>query len=145
VSGRPDSLARVAEIATADRGDFADALDAFLDAFYLDHPDRAGMQARIDQAPEPVGDGFVDAWIGAAGEHLARRWGLDVPAWTRRPHHFRLGLPRFVPDARSLRALLRSQSPAAFRSRNLFTVSEPMRRARFPHEAGTPARAARAR
>ncbi len=129
---RPGSLAEVAALTLADRGDFADAHDGFLDAFYLDHPDKEGQQARIDEAPAIVGDRFVDAWIGAVGEHLALRWDLCVPEWTRRGDHFALTLPRFVPDTRSLRGTLLLMSPPAFRRRMLFTHVEPLKRARFP-------------
>jgi hypothetical protein len=76
----------------------------------------------------------MDAWIGAVGEHLARRWDLAVPAWTRRPFHYALSRPRFVPDNRVLRGALIVMSPPAFRARLLFTIAEPLRRARFPRD-----------
>jgi hypothetical protein len=114
---------------------FGMAIDEFLDAFYLDHPEKLSQQRRIDVAPEIVGDAFVDSWIGAVGEHLARRWDLAVPAWTRRPEHYRLSLPRFVPDSAALRQTLLIESPPAFRSRLIFTFVEPLQRARFPREA----------
>jgi hypothetical protein len=129
---RPQTLAEVAEIARAKPPDFAMALDEFVDEFYLDHPDKAAQQRRLDPIPEPVGDACVDAWIGAAGEHLAQRWGLRVPAWTRRSAHFALQAPVFMPDSRALRGVLIVESPPAFRSRLLFTRAEPLARARFP-------------
>jgi hypothetical protein len=43
-------------------------------------------QRRLDEAPTPTEDAFVDAWIGAAQAYLARRWGLEV--WTRRPEPY---------------------------------------------------------
>jgi hypothetical protein len=110
-------------------------IDEFLDTFYLDHPDKLRQQRRIDEAPAIVGDAFVDSWIGAVGEHLARRWDLSVPAWTRRPAHCTLSVPRFVPDSKALRRTLLLESPPAFRSRLLFTFVEPLQRARFPREA----------
>lgn len=131
---RPPTLSEVARIAASDREAFADAHDGFLDAFYLDHPDKACQQARIDPEPAIVGDRFVDAWIGAVGEHLALRWDLTVPDWTRREEHFALTLPRFVPDTRALRGTLLLMSPPAFRSRMLFTHVEPLKRARFPRD-----------
>jgi hypothetical protein len=129
---RPQTLAEVAQIARARSSDFAMALNEFMDEFYLDHPDKAAQQRRIDPIPEPVGDPLIDAWIGAAGEHLAQRWGLRRPAWTQRPEHFELQKPVFHPDSRAMRGILIVESPPAFRSRLLFTRAEPLDRARFP-------------
>ena len=129
---RPQTLAEVAQIARGRAPDFAMALDEFMDEFYLDHPDKAAQQRRIDPVPDPVGDPLIDAWIGAAGEHLAQRWGLHRPAWTQRPEHFALQKPVFHPDSRALRGVLIVESPPAFRSRLLFTRVEPLDRARFP-------------
>jgi len=79
---RPQTLAEVARIVRASPADYAMPLDEFCDEFYLDHPDKAAQQRRIDPVPEPIGDALADAWIGSVGEHLALRWGLRVPAWT---------------------------------------------------------------
>ncbi len=133
---RPQTLVEVAEVARARASDFAIALDEFVDEFYLDHPNKAAQQRRLDPVPETVGVPLIDAWIGAAGEHLAHRWGLHVPAWTQRPQHFALEEPAFLPDSRALRGVLIVESPPAFRSRLLFTRAEPLGRARFP--AGVP-------
>jgi hypothetical protein len=129
---RPQTIAEVARHARERKADFALALDEFVDEFYLDHPDRAAQQRRLDPVPDPVGDALIDAWIGAAGEHLAQRWGLRLPAWTQRPEHFALEIPAFLPETRSLRGVLIVESPPAFRSRLLFTRAEPLSRARFP-------------
>jgi hypothetical protein len=131
---RPQSISEVSLAVTAGTKSFGYAMDEFLDTFYLDHPDKLRQQRRIDDPPGIVGDPFVDSWIGAVGEHLARRWGLAVPAWTRRPAHYALSLPRFVPDSKALRRTLIVESPPAFRSRLLFTFVEPLQRARFPRE-----------
>jgi len=131
---RPQSLSEVSSVVIAGTKPFAHAIDEFLDTFYLDHPDKLRQQRRIDDAPAIVGDTFVDSWIGAVGEHLARRWDLAVPAWTRRPAHYALSLPRFVPGSKALRRTLLLESPPAFRSRLLFTFVEPLQRARFPRE-----------
>ena len=131
---RPASLAEVSGIVTGGSKPFAHAIDEFVDAFYLDHPDKRRQQRRLAEAPAMVGDDFIDAWIGAVGEHLARRWDLDVPAWTQRPIHYRLAHPRFVPDSQALRSTLLAMSPPAFRSRLIFTIAEPLQRARFPRD-----------
>jgi len=133
---RPQNLAEVARIACKNSADFAMALDEFVDEFYLDHPNKEAQQRRLDPIPEPVGDALIDAWIGAAGEHLAQRWGLRVPAWCYRPEHDALTDPAFFPPSRALRGILIVESPPAFRSRLLFTRVEPFERARFP--AGVP-------
>jgi hypothetical protein len=132
---RPQTLAEVASIARIDGSAFAMALDEFVDEFYLDHPHKAAQQRRLDAIPEAVGDAAIDAWIGAAGEHLAQRWGLAVPHWTQRAVHFALETPVFVPASRALRGVLIVESPPAFRSRMIFTRAEPLARARFPRDA----------
>jgi hypothetical protein len=129
---RPQTLAEVAQIARSAACDFAIALDELLDEFYLDHPDKTAQQRRIDAVPEATGDALIDAWIGAAGEHLAQRWGLRVPDWPYRNQHFALQVPSFHPSSRALRGMLLVESPPAFRSRLLFTGVEPLDRARFP-------------
>jgi hypothetical protein len=131
---RPETLREVGTAVIAGTKSFGEAVDEFVDAFYLDHPDKIRQQRRLDDAPAIVGDAFIDAWIGAVGEHLARRWGLDVPEWTRRPERYRLSLPRFIPDSTALRPTLLVESPPAFRSRMLFTFVEPLQRARFPRD-----------
>jgi hypothetical protein len=69
------------------------------------------------------------------GEHLAQRWGLEIPSWTRRPEHFSLDRPAFIPDSSpALRAHAFFHSPKAFRSRMIFTFAEPLQRARFPRD-----------
>jgi hypothetical protein len=133
---RPQTLAEVAHIVRAKGCDFAMPLDEFCDEFYLDHPDKAAQQRRLDPVPEPVGDALADAWIGAVGEHLAQRWGLRVPSWTQRAAHFALRDPHFMPPSKALRGVVIVESPPAFRSRLIFTRAEPLARARFP--AGVP-------
>ncbi len=133
---RPQTLAEVARIAKGAPADFYMALDEFADEFYLDHPDKTAQQRRIDPVPDAIGDPLFDTLVGAAGEHLARRWGLRIPDWTRRPLHFGLDEPRWLPDVKtqSIRDRFVVESPPAFRSRRIFTGAEPFQRARFPRE-----------
>lgn len=131
---RPQNFREVVAVTIAGTKSFANAIDEFVDTFYLDHPDKIRQQRRLDELPAFVGDPFIDAWIGAVGEHLARRWNLEVPAWTRRPEHNRLTRPTFVPDSKALRGTLMTESPPAFRSRMIFTFVEPLQRARFPRD-----------
>jgi hypothetical protein len=122
---RPQTLHAVSVIARDEPSYFALALREFLDEFYLDHPDGDAQARRIAEAAEISGEAFTDAWLGASGEHLARRWRLPVPGWTLRPEHSRLTRPRFVPDARPLRGMLIVMSPPAFRSRLLYGRRAP--------------------
>jgi len=131
---RPQNLREVAAATIAGTKSFGNAIDEFIDTFYLDHPDKARQQQRLNEPPAIVGDAFIDAWIGAVGEHLARRWDLAVPAWTRRPEHDRLTRPTFLPDSKALRGTLIVESPPAFRARMIFTFVEPLQRARFPRD-----------
>jgi len=130
---RPHTLAEVVSIAgSGDREEFGMACDEFCDAFYLSYPNKERMQAHLDPVPDTTGDPEKDAWIGAIGEHLALRWGLTVPEWTTRPMHFALTTPAFMPPSMALLPFLIAESPSAFRSRLIFTMAEPLRRARFP-------------
>jgi hypothetical protein len=131
---RPQTLGEVVLTVVAGMKTFGTAMDEFVDTFYLDHPDKISQQRRLNDAPAVTGDPFMDAWIGAVGEHLARRWNLDVPSWTRTSERYRLSSLRFVPDSRALRRTLLVESPAAFRSRMIFTFVEPLQRARFPRD-----------
>ena len=131
---RPQTLAEVAEIIRDQPDRRAIAIDEFCDAFYLDYPDREAMQKHLDPVPEVVGSPIADAWIGATGEHLATRWGLKIPPWTARPEHFALVEPFFMPPSPALRQALIFESPPAFRGRLIFTMAEPLKRARFPIE-----------
>jgi hypothetical protein len=132
---RPQTLADVAEIARQNSSEFSVALDEFVDEFYLDHLDKISQQQRLDVVPPSVANPLIDAWIGAAGEHLAQRWGLRVPNWTQRDFHFALQEPAFLPSDIALRGIVIIESPPAFRSRLIFTRVEPLARASLPNSA----------
>ncbi len=135
MSLRPSTLAEVVAVSNGEgAAAFGMACDEFCDAFYLDYPDKARMQAHLDPTPLLIGDPERDAWIGAIGEHLALRWGLEVPQWTARAGHFALRSPVYMPPSRALQSLLIAESPPAFRSRLIFTGAEPLERARFPRD-----------
>ena len=112
-------------------GTFSVLLDEFLDAFYTEtEPSR--RQAMIDEEPPWTGDERHDAYIGAVGEHLARRWRLRIPAWSDSPRR-EVAEPWFVGMmGKGLSGLLLVESPIAFRRRRIFTEAEPLRRARMP-------------
>jgi hypothetical protein len=73
------------------------------------------------------GDVF-DAYLAATAEALASKHGLDTPSWSYRPNR-QLHYPWFASTLNSLRAVLLWESPAAFRSRNLFVSENALSRA----------------
>lgn len=132
---RPDTLAEAARRINAGEPQ-CHALPEFLDTFYLllrSHQ-FAAAQAAIDDAPPPLTDPIAQAHLGAVGEHLALRWGLNVPRWTHDQSRF-LKQPHFTTPWAGFRAILIAESPLAFRRRLIFTEAEPLRRARFPRDA----------
>jgi hypothetical protein len=110
---------------------FIDAISEFLDEFYLSTP--SVRQRMIAEEPPLTGEAFEDAYVGAVGEHLARRWGLAIPTWVDDPRRF-LDEPRFPDFAELAKPVFLRDSPIAFRRRLIFTEAEPLRRARFPRE-----------
>jgi hypothetical protein len=144
----PTKLADVATLFTADGrredGAFSVLLDEFLDAFYTED-DASLRQAMIDGEPPRLGLERLDAYLGAVGEHLARRWGLRIPPWADQPWR-EVAEPWFVGMmGKGLSGLLLVESPIAFRRRRIFTEAEPLRRARMPtHDPAAAAPAAAA-
>lgn len=129
---RPPTLAEVARRHNAGEA-WSLLLREFLDVFYTAVPTGEAF-ACIADVPEPLADPQEHALLGAIGEHLARRWGLAIPAWTDEPSRF-LRRPYFTTPLEGLKALLLAESPIAFRRRLIFTEAEPLRRARMPIEA----------
>jgi len=125
---RPTSLSEAVD-RIIEGYDFFHATNEFLDEFYL--ADSEQRQRMINEQPRLTGVAFQDAYAGAMGEHLARRWDLDIPAWVDDPQRF-LGQPCFPPYTELAKALFLHDSPIAFRRRLIFTEAEPLRRARFP-------------
>jgi hypothetical protein len=126
-------LAEVALRSNAGEQEFSSALREFLDEFY--GALSAGTAAElIAPAPEAIGDPRQHAFLGAVGEHLARRWNLPIPAWTEDRSRF-LKRPYFTTPLEGLKAVLLVESPLAFRRRLIFTEAEPLRRARMPRAA----------
>jgi hypothetical protein len=111
-------------------GAFSVLLDEFLDEFYTE-TEPARRQAMIDDEPPRIGNERHDAYIGAVGEHLARRWGLKIPPWSDAAWR-EVAEPWFVGMmGTGLSGLLLVESPIAFRRRRIFTEAEPLRRARM--------------
>jgi hypothetical protein len=126
---RPRTLAEVARRRNA-AGDFSMLMREFLDEFYGALATGAADLC-IAEEPEKLPDPQDHAFLGAVGEHLARRWNLAIPSWTHDPSRF-LRRPYFTTPVEGLKALLIAESPIAFRRRLIFTEAEPLRRARMP-------------
>ncbi len=127
---RPTSL-REAVDRIIEGYDFFNATNEFLDEFYLARPEE--RQRMIAEEPAWIGESFQDAYVGAMGEHLARRGGLDIPAWVEDQRRF-LDEPHFPPYSELAKPYFLRDSPIAFRRRLIFTEAEPLRRARLPRE-----------
>lgn len=123
----PKTLAEVAEWAA--RGESFDlSLREFLDGFYA-HPTAAALVPEpmrlADKVPE-LG-AIEDAYLAATAEWLAWKYRLPPPQWAFADRALRR--PWFASPLASLRALLLLESPAAFRSRNLFVSENALSRA----------------
>lgn len=125
---RPTSLREAVNRSLEGYG-FIDAISEFLDEFYLSASSE--RQRMIADEPVLTGVAFQDAYVGAVGEHLARRWGLEIPAWVDAPSRF-LDEPHFPDFMEIAKPVFIRDSPIAFRRRLIFTEAEPLRRARFP-------------
>jgi hypothetical protein len=132
LGAKPKSLAEVAAVAREDGDLFPLASFAFRQAFYV-ATDRDAQQAMLDPVPDPTGNAKGDAWIGAIGEHLAQRWGLEVPSWTQDPAFMGEAAPSFWPYDPRARDIQLIETPPAFRRRLLFSQAEPLMDAKFPN------------
>ncbi len=125
---RPRSLRAVAERVQRGEQDFDPALREFLDCFHANPEDRAQAIAE----PPPFLDNDVrDAYLAAVAEHLARRYNIDVPAWSE-TRGLALQRPFFAGGLESLKAVLTVESPTAFRRRMLFVSKDALSRPRTP-------------
>ncbi|KAA0598682.1 hypothetical protein J2848_000943 [Azospirillum lipoferum] len=82
---RPGTLAEAVRRCKSGQQTFSVALGEFLDEFYMDR-DSGSRYARVQDPPDQLGDDVFDAYAGAVGEHLVRRWRLGTPPdWTEVP------------------------------------------------------------
>ena len=125
---RPKSLAEVAEATLA--GDPFDlCLRNFLDE-YRAHPSAESLAeepARLSGAFPQIG-AVQDAYLAAVAESLGGSTNVPSPAWAFAEVR-KLRQPWFALEYPLLRALLLWESPAAFRSRNLFVSENALSRA----------------
>jgi hypothetical protein len=125
---RPKTLAEVAKLSL--QGDsFDHCLANFLDEFYASPNPEALVDPPALLGPTSGEAGQVrDAYLGATAEELARHYQFPAPEWasadTRKLHR-----PWFASSLAALRTVLLLESPAAFRSRNLFVSQNALTRA----------------
>ena len=125
---RPKTLVEVAALTT--QGDSFDmCLANFLDEFYI-APNADALSSPPELLQLKLGDSgqVQDAYLAATAEQLAYTNNLLVPAWTAEESR-KLHYPWFASSLAALRAVLLLESPAAFRSRNLFVSENALMRA----------------
>ena len=116
---RPKTLVEIAQL-TLNGDSFDRCLANLLDGFYA-----APNAKALADAPPLLAPGFgesgcvQDAYPAATAEELANAHHFPVPAWTAAEVR-KLHRPWFASPLAALRAVLLQESPAAFRSRNLF-------------------------
>lgn len=125
---RPKTLSEVAQL-TLHGGAFDHGLANFLDEFKL-APRAAALSAAPTLLAPGLGEigGVQDAYLAATAEHLACISGWPTPAWALADER-KLRRPWFASKLAALRAVLILESPAAFRSRNLFVSENALHRA----------------
>lgn len=104
------------------------ALADFVDRFNRD-PD-PDMITREPELLRKVlhDDGLADGYLAATAAWLCRQHGLPVPQWAS-GNSRALAAPWFAAQTANLRALLLQESPAEFRSRNIFVSANALSRA----------------
>jgi hypothetical protein len=123
----PKTLAEVATLAAAGES-FDLCLRNFLDGF-IALPAGAALAAEPEKLADklPRLGAVEDAYLAATAEWLAWKFNLPPPRWAFEPVRF-LRRPWFASQLAALRGLL-LESPAPFRSRNLFVSENALSRA----------------
>jgi hypothetical protein len=107
---------------------FGRCLANFLDEFYSS-PNETALRTRPEFLRGRIENGEIkDAYLAAVAEELARKYNFPHPTWAYADER-KLHSPWFASDLQSLRAVLLLESPAGFRSRNLFVSENALSRA----------------
>ena len=123
---RPASLTEVAR-RVLDGHSFAMELADFLDAF-RENPKLEALQEEPPLLDDQVAEGRrLDAFLAATGESLAMKHDLPLSGWMFDPRRS-LDRPSFTCRTRAGRLFLLKDSPAAFKSRNLFVTGNALER-----------------
>jgi hypothetical protein len=120
---RPRSVRDISLRVAAGEQSFDPAVREFLDYFYANPAARANA---VREAPVRLDD-LRDAYLGAVAEHLARSYGIALPAWAE-TYGCDLRTPFFAGGLDGLKATLFVQSPTAFRRRMLFVSKDALSR-----------------
>lgn len=124
----PKTLAEVAELAALGES-FDFSLRNFLDGFYAKPvADALAPEPKQLASELPQLGALEDAYLAATAEWLAWKFNLPPPSWAFDPGRS-LRRPWFASELASLRGLLLLESPAPFRSRNLFVSENALSRA----------------
>ncbi len=94
----------------------------------------AARAAMLAEEPPPLDDLRYHALVGGIAEYLFKRWAPHAPpSWIGHRDRY-LDRPWFpgAGDDPALREYLTFASPAEFKSRNIMTDDEPLRRAMMP-------------
>jgi hypothetical protein len=124
----PRTLAEVAELAV--QGESFDlCLRNFLDGFYF-RPTASALEVEptLLASKIPQHGAIEDAYLAATAEWLAWKYDFPPPAWAFAESRS-LRRPWFASTLAALRAVLLWESPAPFRSRNLFVSENALSRA----------------
>lgn len=121
------TLADVAEVAA--NGDrFELAFRSFLDRF-RERPDESALKAEPIRLAGKITEGAViDAYLAATADTLSAEHSFPVPSWVSAADRS-LPRPWFALPWAGMRSILILESPAPFRSRNLFVSANALCRA----------------
>lgn len=92
------------------------AIPEFIDAFNASDTDT--RKKMVAEPPESIMSENITAYLAAVVEHLCHKNGMTPPVWVQGREYF-LRRPCFYGGER-LKAVLISESPVAFRRRNIF-------------------------
>lgn len=102
-------------------------------ADFVDRFNREPDTAMLEQEPSLLAtnlndDGLADAYLAASAAWLCRQHQLPVPKWAQGTSRA-LRTPWYAAKTPNLRSLLLEESPAEFRSRNIFVSANALARA----------------
>ena len=133
---RPTTLAEACRRAQAGESftpAFAMAMGDFLQSYYC-APGPAAREPMLHDEPPPFADHRYDALVGGMAEYLYKRWApFRPPPWIKNRDRY-LDRP-FWPVGEGdpgLMEYLVFASPGEFKSRNVMTDEQPLRRACQP-------------
>ncbi len=111
---------------------FGFALRNFLDDFYA--VTKKGKRAAMSEEPSELRSGLkdggvADAYLAALANHLAATYNISRPAWAHTGGKRYPDKPWFALNSPEARVWLLTQSPAAFRERDLFISEDALSRA----------------